>query len=131
MAIRRFAICIPILLAVCTAQESVPPSKLPVWLRCKCDDPVASLVATSIRDEVSVSTRYRLSSESDAQFIIAIIGRKIEPMEPPSSALSLVFVRASGHRLLGHEILLCSASKTKWCAQMALSDFDDAVANSH
>ena len=109
------------------AQEPAPASKTPVFLRCKCEnDTIAESVATSLRDEFSTSPRYRLSAETEARFVIGIVSGQIASPEPVS-AMSLVFVRTDGHRLVGHELILCSAGKIKWCAQMALADFDDSI----
>jgi hypothetical protein len=130
---KRLAMCLAIL-AMMTAKvfAQSPPSKVPVFFACACDDPVGSRIATAVRDLIAVSPRYSGSkSEFTRQganvFPVWSIRMVSRDTDENASRTMIAVALTRGLFFETLSVQSCGSLRVKECAEGILADLDRQI----
>lgn len=112
-------------------------AKAKIYVECTCDDPVATLYATALRDAIANSPRYveaeasespgKDGKGSDPNWVLSIVSiDDSTSVADVSTALSVV-MKVGDNFFLTHWIQVCGRDKVAYCASQTLANFDSKI----
>lgn len=125
---------------LCSSAFCQQPPKIPVVFHCTCTDAVGALYATSFRDLLASSPRYRSTEDAETTVKLAD-GQEVHPMawqvnvvsvDPTSSELghasAISFVILIGYSFyVSHTVRWCPLQQVNTCAATSLADLDNTI----
>jgi hypothetical protein len=108
--------------------QAQQPAKIPLVVKCQCDDPNSRLFETAVRDAVAASPRYyEVHAEREDKTAYYRLVLVAVDADPAPVVVSVVVLH--GDLFMTSAVRVCGTSKLAWCASSVLSVADHAIQN--